>query len=1315
MAVVGSFFLSITAFTQSTIEEVIVTAQRTEQSLQDVPIAVSAFTDEVLADRQIEYASDLQLQVPGLSYSSNTFSGGGFSIRGITNFLTAASGDAGVEVHINGAPLGTTSTNEIGYLDMSRVEVLRGPQGTLFGRNSTGGVVNMITNVPDLDAFAGSANIQYGADAEKMIKMMLNVPISDTLGARFAISTFERDGVTKNLNSAATDDFDNRDSYMWRASFRWEADDDLTLDFMHQAYDEESARTQRQGAFCEVGGNAVQGCVIGGTQTFHTVHPMSTGSTIPLTLGQLLAGFYLPNPNEVGANGAAGSGRVYVPEGAAAVGLVDVGINKPNDYFQANVIRSPLHSAQESTSQLRLEKVFDQGSLSVSYLDNRRQFYRDTISASEETTSLRFSAGAKALPVHMDKGDAGYSAALGTGLPIGYSNRVIRPQCDMFTMQDASFCPGGAGIAGYFDHPVSGDASQSDARSKSVEIKYQSDMDGMFNFLVGAIDISNSSTSFYDVYATGITMNGLDAPTAITGGVVNSFSALLACDETTTFPALGVPAEVAGKTLPNSALLPAGTCTGTNRNTINLLTAAAQGFIDAGFYAATPNTTALDVARDMAMRVDGLYSEHYQSLTDTYALDASALFTEFYFDIGDQHKITLGLRYTEDTKAVKVNNYFYKIPLLSAWNPLDGANGLATDTDSSAAVCGIQSSGRPGSILSKASGLNSFEPVLNEACFTSGVTEDHANTIGQRVGVVPGTAGPNPVNGSLALGALPALNADYTANNVSPIKSFTKTTGRFVWDYQINDDTLFYASYSTGFKGGGFNPPFDSARFPNTPYTFDPMDVQAIEFGVKATVPEVGLVANASFYYNDFDNYHLSVIRNETGINEGMPVENYGAELELLLAPPTVPGLTFNFMMSYITSEIGNKAIINPADLGGHYAGTAESANWHAAKGQQANTYLIKKKELGITSMRVMDLLANRALETNGLTKGTTDYDLAVNTADKASAFAGNELAFALNCSSALLGNLSTAAPNSAAAAAAAPNTGIPGSEDGYAWAGGCSHGTSKGDTGQKLTSSDLTNIIIPVEFSAHATAYGTKGTVCHMLSNLVEGLPQTCIGNPANATAGAPATGTTLLYSPVNSALGTHSTDGTLLPSIVVRGTGAGVQKDGICKLFTAMNDHADSAGTSASSPGLVKYGTGEDCVTTLTQAGSFVSTGLPTDITGNSMPFPELTVSMGIGYTAQAGNLEVTPRLDYYYQSDFYNGFYNIESRKSPAWDEWNFSLRIVPTDADWNIRFYVQNLTDERNITGMGLSASSQGLFSAISLREPRSWGMSFGIDF
>ena len=90
LAVVGSIFMVSSLYAQATIEEVIVTAQRTEQSLQDVPIAVSAFTDEMLTERQIEVASDIQLQVPGVSYSANSFGGGGFAIRGIANFATAA-------------------------------------------------------------------------------------------------------------------------------------------------------------------------------------------------------------------------------------------------------------------------------------------------------------------------------------------------------------------------------------------------------------------------------------------------------------------------------------------------------------------------------------------------------------------------------------------------------------------------------------------------------------------------------------------------------------------------------------------------------------------------------------------------------------------------------------------------------------------------------------------------------------------------------------------------------------------------------------------------------------------------------------------------------------------------------------------------------------------------------------------------------------------------------------------------------------------------------------------------------------------------
>ena len=110
----------------------------------------------------------------------------------------------------------------------------------------------------------------------------------------------------------------------------------------------------------------------------------------------------------------------------------------------------------------------------------------------------------------------------------------------------------------------------------------------------------------------------------------------------------------AGDIIPNKNLLPASVCTDANMVTAGKLVGAGQAYIDMGLYKNnTKAPTAQTVARDIVARIDGLYSEHYQSLTDTYALDASTLFTEFYFDVNDQHKITLGLRYTKIPRKLK--------------------------------------------------------------------------------------------------------------------------------------------------------------------------------------------------------------------------------------------------------------------------------------------------------------------------------------------------------------------------------------------------------------------------------------------------------------------------------------------------------------------------------------------------------------------------------------------------------------------------------------------------------------------------------------
>ena len=1257
LVILSTFFTVSSIFAQSTIEEVIVTAQRTEQSLQDVPIAVSAFTDEMITERQIEVASDIQLQVPGVAYSANTFGSGGFAIRGIANFATAASADAGVEVHVNGLPLGgATSTNEIGYMDMARIEVLRGPQGTLFGRNSTGGVINLITARPDLDAFEGRAKLQYGKNNEQQIDMMLNIPLNDEMGLRIAFNNFEKDGVNKNLyTKLAGQPFDNRDSYQWRATFLWEPTDDLTVTLLHNAFDEESSRTQQDATWCETGANLVQGCVMGGKQVFQAIHPMSNGSTLPGLLGGTL-GFYVPSNL---TNGSANEGKLYAPTGMPQ----DTG-TVPQDFFQSNVWAAPRHDVQESMSQLSIEKDFDNGQLTFAYNDIQRQFYRDTTSFSEEASGIRWSAAVQASPVYASSNDPN-----GPGLPLGYSNSIIAPACVVEEFKSGIFCPGGAGVRGNHILPVSGDAFHQKINSKTTEIKYVSDLDGMFNFLIGGIDISNNTHSYYDVYASGITLNALQLPSTIASGTRTALRGALAC----------------------SALsAPAGPCTQVAIDTGKaLVTAFTPGA--AAMTAALASTTGITVtpqnlAQDAISRIDGLYTEHFHNITDSYQLDSKALFTEFYFDVADRHRITAGLRYNEDRKAVSVNATFYKVPVFSNWNSASaGAGGIG-------GTCGINAStGVSGSI--SVSGTTVTE---NAACFTSGLNGQGVNTVGQQIGQVPGATG--TTNGTLPLGALPANNADYTSFGVDPVKNFSETTGRLVWDFQINDDTLFYASYAKGFKGGGFNPPFNAQQFPDTPFAFESTEVDSIEFGVKAAVPEVGLVANASIYYNDFTNFHIGVIRNETAINTGMPLENMGAELELYLTPPSVPGLSFNMMMSYATSEIGNFKMINPHDLGGHYRKQASTGNmdgytdWHVAKNFTANSFLVNKDALGVLYSRMLDVqiggagasaTAEAAYYTEkGITKGSNGDSPGHQAAAAAQAAAGNnayiasirgtnEIAFALTCTAA----------------------------------------SDCGTGGQALTAADMASNVLPLELSSAAVGYGNLGGVCHFIPNVIN----TCLPTAAGGTAGLAPTATQVYAPAGSSALGLTSATATLLPSIINRGTGTSLQTGGVCKMFKAMTDHADSVTATNE----LSLATTERCASTVENGvsikGKWLSGGLEQDLTGNEMPYPELTMSLGLAYTFQTSNVEVTPRVDYYYQSDAYSSVFNIETQKIKAWDEINFSLVIVPTNADWNVRFWAQNLTDDRNVTGSGVGNSSVGHTTGVFVREGRSFGMSFGIDF
>jgi iron complex outermembrane receptor protein len=138
--------------------EIIVTAQRSNQRLQDVPIAVSAFNTEALEKQQIKNTSDLQLSLPNVTFTKTNFTSPASPSAASATCASGTTCDSATAIHMNDAPLFGTRLFEGEFYDLAQIEVLRGPQGTLFGRNATSGVVNFRTARPSLSGIA--ANVE---------------------------------------------------------------------------------------------------------------------------------------------------------------------------------------------------------------------------------------------------------------------------------------------------------------------------------------------------------------------------------------------------------------------------------------------------------------------------------------------------------------------------------------------------------------------------------------------------------------------------------------------------------------------------------------------------------------------------------------------------------------------------------------------------------------------------------------------------------------------------------------------------------------------------------------------------------------------------------------------------------------------------------------------------------------------------------------------------------------------------------------------------------------------------------------------------
>lgn len=452
-----------------TLGTVLVTTQKTEESIQDVPIAVSAFDEESLDKLQLAGGPDLVKSIPNVNFTKGNFTGFNFRIRGIGVDAVSTSADEGVGVHQNDVPLTSNSLFEAEFYDIERVEVLRGPQGTLYGRNATGGVFNLITAKPVLEEFQADISATYGNYNTIKTKGMINVPLGETAAFRLAGSYLSRDGYVDNLTTG--NDVDDRNLYSIRASFAWEPTDRLRTFLSYEHFEEDDNRIR----------SGKQFCAKDPIETSYAGIPISAFDQLITSVGCVEAD--LDDPASLGGVNTAGTLAGQYGFLSGTIGGIDPltgnainvdyntngiipGLRQVESYFD------PTYEAQQDLITWRAEYDLTD-SLTMTYLGSYSQ--NEVISQedyNEYAADLTFNTAASpfvALTASIDPALPGAFAAL---YPLLFPGGVVSdPQL------------------GPYNSAVAADISGRDAEQTTHELRLQSDFDGPFNFNLGAIKV----------------------------------------------------------------------------------------------------------------------------------------------------------------------------------------------------------------------------------------------------------------------------------------------------------------------------------------------------------------------------------------------------------------------------------------------------------------------------------------------------------------------------------------------------------------------------------------------------------------------------------------------------------------------------------------------------------------------------------------------------------------------------------------------------------------------------------------------------------
>jgi iron complex outermembrane receptor protein len=206
--------------------EIVVTAQRREQRLQDVPIAVQVLSTDLVQKHAADDMAQMDKWVPGLVVSGDSPTQPHFQLRGIGASDFGVGTDPAVGVYVDGVYAARSGASFLAFDDVERIEVIKGPQGTLLGRSSAAGAISIVTKKPS-DVLEGSLDVRLGNEGKQRYEGMLNVPLTEGMALRFNAVSNKSDGF---LADAATGQKLNPEkNWAGRAAFRWDIDSDTKL------------------------------------------------------------------------------------------------------------------------------------------------------------------------------------------------------------------------------------------------------------------------------------------------------------------------------------------------------------------------------------------------------------------------------------------------------------------------------------------------------------------------------------------------------------------------------------------------------------------------------------------------------------------------------------------------------------------------------------------------------------------------------------------------------------------------------------------------------------------------------------------------------------------------------------------------------------------------------------------------------------------------------------------------------------------------------------------------------------------------------